>query len=256
VAESVRLTITLDTETLTVDEFAAAVGDTVGVLIALDEAASGGKRTITFRLMGLSFHSPPQVDLVAEPRNGHVATAANLAALNDGIGFLRQAEIPPYFSDDVLSNLKRLAERPFAVTVLAPDEHVEVRVSSPVGTDIERAVQAGYALGGVEGILTTISIAKGAIFAVSDAVTGSSVRCSLPSGQEWQRRALGLFGQKVIVTGDIRRDGHGRPVAMRNVVGLASTSVHDRAVPDPSLVGSFGGIDVDTKEYLRDLRGE
>ena len=119
--------------------------------------------------------------------------------------------------------------------------------------DIEVVMGQGYtSIGSIEGKLETVSVHGRPAFTVFDAVTGRAVRCEFPA----ERRSVVLraMGHKVVVTGRIRRDPHGRPRAVRDAQfkRLGDTET----MPSRELAGMFRGMDRDTRAYLAEIRGE
>ena len=129
------------------------------------------------------------------------------------------------------------------------DEPIVTRKTS---AEVERILPHGYAIGSVEGTLEGLNIHGQPTFVVYDAVSRRAVRCFFQAAQ--LESAKDAVGQKVIVSGRLRRDPSGRPQQVRPVdffrlIGQPpSTPIHDP-------VGSYRGLG-DTKSYLGWLRGE
>ena len=136
------------------------------------------------------------------------------------------------------------------VTALVPEGPT---VARHVSENVERILQHGYLLGGVEGRLEGINIHLQPQFVVYDSVSGRAVRCYFSSDQ--LDDVVGAVGRKVLVSGNLRRDASGRPLQFRPVESFNIIDELPSATPrDPS--GLYRGLLGETRSYLRMIRGE
>ena len=140
--------------------------------------------------------------------------------LEHGFTAVSQGNVPDFFSDNALRLVSRLAalsgppEKPSgtSIQILRGEKVAELSVthSSIIDSYLDR--QMLYKdWGSVEGIVTSLSLAKGYHFTITDILLRGSVSCSFDS--KLLSVLLKAFGQRVMVsglihyntTGDIRR---------------------------------------------------
>ncbi len=155
-----------------------------------------------------------------------VADAANIGpdvarALITGATAIEQQGIRPGpYSDTALEHLRALVAPTTngvsAVRIGAPTLNLTAVMTAKTYGTIQALLGTGYtAVGGLEGMLETVSIHADPYFTVYDALTQEAVHCYFSLSE--LAKVKDAIGAKVAVRGDIRRDPHGRPSYIRNV---------------------------------------
>lgn len=89
-----------------------------------------------------------------------------------------------------------------------------------VASDTPQTPQPSAAYGAVEGRIQTLSNRGSLRFTLYDALEDRAVSCYLSEHQEDALR--GLWGQRAVVEGWVRRDNTGRPITVRRVSNLST----------------------------------
>lgn len=106
------------------------------------------------------------------------------------------------------------------------------------------------AIGSVTGTLVTATLSNGAHVTVKDEIHDRGVRCYL--AKTHLREAGQLLGERVTVTGNLRRDYLGRPLEIRN--SRVDATPEPRHVTVAEMAGALAG-GPDSVTWLREQRG-
>jgi hypothetical protein len=175
----------------------------------------------------------------------------------------RQGTTPPYLTEDSMRQARKVAKligregvAGFAVRNLngRVDERAEVSGQSAVNLDQLLPVKQ-HALGSIEGTVETVSIHGGRRFIVYLNRTKKAVTCNFGPEEDWLRLAADHLGSRVIVRGDVYRNGRGEPLRI-DVHHLRLIRPDDELPTVGSLTGSRPDLtgDLSTEEYMRDIR--
>lgn len=250
---STPVSLTIDRDALTLDEFAEIVRAFTAYLHEVDLGESPvTRRTLDLRLTRLSYASPAQVGAVLEPRadsidNGPVVLTRAIRA----IGEVESGNRPLRFRDEALEELRTLAEfglNGHGLTVEAPTLNLKAAVSKVVVVQVERVLSRGESIGAIEGQLDTISVHAQPYFTLYDAITGRGVRCYF--AEEHRAAVIAALGKKVIAHGRLRRDPSGQPRELRDLDHFAVLG--DSGGSIEGLAGIYAGLDV--RAYLNEIR--
>lgn len=243
-----------DAPHVTAERFRTLVDVTVRIL--RDGARDTG---IDFTLAGL--HAPT-LTMAWEPQpadrtgNGGGQDFAEVAErVLDGLGRLEDGEgLPGWMTAGTARALHRVAaelgEGPVeSILVRAGDR--ERTLTPATHATLERILhEETEALGSVTGTLITATLWNGSHVTVREERHHQGVRCLL--GEDRLREAGGLIGQRVTVTGKVRRDFRGRPETVEDA-RLEPTERMPR-VEVAEMSGALEG-GPDSVEWLRSQRG-
>jgi hypothetical protein len=218
-----ELKIILQGDRLEMQAFLDAVGHFASILTGVDKTASGGPRTLRWRLRTLRYQSPAVIGAVAEPIRTDAPDLSRLVgrAVVTGVRSLAERERrprPQYFSDDTLEAAKALAELAGkhgveSVSIVEENESPTVSpvlITMQVAASVEDLIGIkSEGLGAVEGKLEVVSSRNGLHCNVYDRVTGIAVKCTF--SDDLKRKVLDAFEQWVIAHGTVKRDASGKP---------------------------------------------
>lgn len=237
--------------------FLRAVSDIHRLLQDVDYAVNrerGGRRWIVAELHS----SAPTVTvrpLLSDP--------VTIDAIAVGIRIVTTGtfEPPRYFTEDALSDLKRM-RRLFRGTdrvrrIVVSRDHAEPAViEEDISEKADQILASGYRnLGSLEGTLDAINVHDASTFTMWDRVSLSPVRCFFPKTGVWVERVKSLLEKRVVVAGEIHYFRNGIPRSIANVQSI------DDASQDDTLPTAYFGCIPDSEAardpvaFLRERRG-
>lgn len=235
----------------------------LAVLRELDSAISERPRgSLDWYVYDMSVNGRLRARIVALPRSGKHEDTSEQVAIHFVKGLVaveREASVPPYFSEEALLNVERLAGQLGRRGAMGFGAEIGVKTKAQITR--QAAVNAGQAIkpkfiavGSVTGMLEAISLHKKPTFNVYDTLTGAAVKCDFDRDVylESVKQAL---GHRVRANGIISRNANGNALRL-TIQGL-------EILPDDSKLASISevyGIDPDfsgaqkSHEYVRWLR--
>ncbi len=257
---STPLTLIIEGEAIPPADFGDAVREFAALLDDIDiELSPGSAPSLQWRIVGLSYRSPAQVEMVAEPRENapDIGPRVVQACANGITSIERTGKRPAEFNDDALTRLRRISlfthNGVEGLRVVAPTENLSAVVTRRTAANVDVVLQQGFSLGAVEGRLDALNIHGQPYFTVYDEVTGRAVHCYFE--RNILAAVLKAVGTKVTVQGQLRRDPVGRPSQIRPVEFFRALGQQAGAVPAQGLAGIFHGLG-DSRSYLEIIRGE
>ncbi|HEX5245513.1 MAG TPA: hypothetical protein VFW41_00135 [Gaiellaceae bacterium] len=175
----------------------------------------------------------------------------------------REAQMPPYFSDQDLGRVKAIAK----LLKRTDSEGLEAAHLNGSTTPLEQTTVRQDAaekvalilrpqfkgVGSVVGKLEVISVHGPAKFNVYDVLTKKAVSCRFE--REKQDEIAAALGRRVVVTGIVHRNAHGDPVKVEKPElrilpdGIEPPSARDLIGLVPDMTGALSA-----EEYIRKLR--
>lgn len=251
------LTVVIDGDAphVTAERFRTLVDVTVRIL--RDGARDTG---IDFTLAGL--HAPT-LTMAWEPQpadgtgdeDGGEAFAEVAERVLDGLGRLEDGEVlPGWMTARTARALHRVAaelgEGPVESILVRAGDRERILTRATHGT-LERILhEETEALGSVTGTLITATLWNGSHVTVREERHRQGVRCLL--GEDRLREAGRLIGQRVTVTGKVRRDFRGRPETVEDA--RLEPAERSPRVEVAEMSGALEG-GPDSVEWLRSQRG-
>ncbi len=231
-----------ETETASVSLLLNALDHINRLLRDVDYAILGARSESHWGIRKLQ-SSAPSITVQPLFRNGHYPQAVE--AISDGLRAVTDGtdHPPQYFTEQALVNLGKM-RRLFSgknparsITVLRDGEQMAT-IKRDISDKTNRILTAGYQnLGSLEGTLEAINVHRTPTVTIWDRISGSPVRCSIPSGADWLSHVKGLLGMRVLVTGSIHYFVNGTPRSIADV-----TAIED-ATPNTNLPrAEFGSI--------------
>jgi hypothetical protein len=235
----------------------------LAVLHELDSAISERPRgSLDWYVQDMSANGRLRADIIALPKSGKFEdTSAEVAyRFVNGLELVeREASIPPYFSEDALLNVEKLANQLGRRGAMGFGAEISVKTKAQITR--QAAVNAGQAIkpkfvavGSVTGTLEVISLHGRSTFNVYESVSGAAVRCDFDRDLHLEKVKQAL-GRRVRAHGVISRNSNGDAVrlAMQDLDILPE----DRSLPS---IRDIYGIDPQysggqkSEEFVRWLR--
>jgi hypothetical protein len=256
-----RLRLDGDPGTISFDVFVGTLRDSLTALRDLDSAISKQPEG-TLRWAVDALHTD---SLVTDVRAIGDGADRVTGAYVDGVRTLEdEATIPPYFSEDGLKAIRRIARRigqdgATGYRAIELDREAEARVTEVTEAHIKAALVPRFeSVGSVTGTLEMISVHKTPRTNVYDALTHRAVRCTIPKDErqaELLEEVKAQLGRRVIASGRVFRNmaGDAIRVRLRSITPLPDNAdlpgVDEIVGLDPEFTG-----DMTTEEYMRHLR--
>ena len=257
-----RLRLRLDGEpgAISFETFVYTLRDSLTALRDLDSAISKNpKGSLSWFVQNLQTDSLV-TDVLAR---GTVADTVT-GAFVDGVRDLEsEASTPPYFSEECLRAVRRIAARigndgATGFRAIELDRKIEGRVTELTDAHIKSALATPYqSVGSVTGTIEMISVHGAPRMNVYDSLNNRAVRCNIPLDQkdELLAQVTALLGRRVIAAGRVSRNlaGDAVKVQLRSLTPLPDDdelpTVAEVAGSEPDFTG-----DLSTQEYLDRLR--
>ncbi len=235
----------------------------LAVLKELDSAISERPRgALDWFVQDLSANGRLAAEIVALPKSGKYEDMSQQVAQQFVFGLdavEREASVPPYFSEDALGNVEKLAGQLGKGGAIGFGAEISVqtkaRITHRASINAGQAIKPKFsAIGSVTGTLEAINLHRTPRFNVYEAVTGAAVRCFFDRDHHLELIKQAL-GQRVTAYGIIERNAKGDALRlnMRGLDILAEdrelASIRDIYGMDPDFSGPQS-----TDEYIRWLR--
>lgn len=235
----------------------------LAVLKELDSAISERPRgALDWFVQDLSSNGKLAAEIVAMPKSGKYEDTSQQVAWQfvHGLGAVEQEPgIPPFFSEEAVGNVERLAGPLGKGGALGFGAQIGVRTRTRITH--RAAINAGQAIkpkfsavGSVTGMLESVNLHHKARFNVYEAVTGAAVRCSFERDKHFELIKSAL-GRRVTAYGVIDRNARGDALRlnMRDLEILPEdrelAAIRDIYGLDPDFTGPQK-----SDEYVRWLR--
>ena len=249
------------------DTFTRATSNVVAILKELDQAISHrkGRGSLIWYVYDLSTNGKLLIEVEskirARARHGETIQDTSTDVANSLVTGFENVEnkgiSPPYLSESGLKKIKQMASLvrkngARAFTAKANDRSAEI--SQKAADNIGQLLPIRReSIGGVEGRLEGISIHGAKRFIVYQAITHKAINCVF-ARPEFLDRAISALGKRVLVSGTVRKNIKGEPVAvdvqnLRVLGGENLPSTGQLTGYDPELTG-----DLSTDEFIRRVR--